>query len=74
MKFNYGLTEVETKIDENDISYFHVIHNGNMGNRINDVIKNFRSLFKFDDKIKFKIKNEEGSPDYHYEADFYFDF
>lgn len=71
MKYRYRTTTVELKIDKNDTIYYHVVHTGNMGARVKNVTSNFRKLFEYGKDVEIIRKNETGSPDYLYEADFY---
>lgn len=70
-KFRYGGTTVELAIDENECLYLQVRHLGNMGNRKHHVVENVRKIFNYDNNVNFVAKNEKGSPDYIYHADFY---
>jgi len=64
-----GCTTVEFQLDKDERFYLKVTHAGNMGNTISSVEKNIQRVLGF--PKGFIRKNEKGTPDYWYEADFY---
>jgi len=64
-----GCTTVEFQLDAEEKFYMKVTHSGNMGNTVVTVEKNIQRVLGF--PKGFIRKNEKGTPDYWYTADFY---